>query len=256
MASEGPTAPCDIDFVLSFLSFRSTRVSHTPRLQLAAVCRIIAAGGEEKSYYLSVPCIGEKMYVESGLIHHPPCEFSVVFSPGEALLMNKHFADGANDVRELVALGKAMPTHGGGSATVTDIAAHIAKYPKVRPFSGYAEFRDALLNNYPINARTTFTEGHNTIVLEYPALTVNVAHDKDSWQVDAGPLLFAAPREDGQSDIERLYAGYVVWNRFDYAEVVWRGTVPLSSDIAVNFFHHRVDLGAEVNCRNELFSAP
>jgi len=82
---------------------------------------------------------------------------------------------------------------------------------------------------------------------------VNVAHDPDAWQVDAGPLLIpVGPAEDASSpelDIEKLGTGYLVYNRSNYAEAIVRRAVPLPEGGQTSFYDQRRNL----NCCNEVF---
>lgn len=242
--------PGDIDFSRSYLFFRTTRVNHTPRLRLDAACTL-TRDGRQRHFFLTCPCIGEAMYVERDLIHDPVAEFNIIAAPRDQFLMMKRHADAVHDVHSAHRFGETMPTHDGRGAQVVDLDVKLSRYAAVHPIQDYGEFRAALLNGLPINGRTSYTEPDGTeVVLDYPANTVNVAHDKTSWQVDAGPIVMPtiAKDEAGKLEVERLVLAYLVYNRQDYVEAVIRCPAPMG-DATTNFYHQHHNL----DCHNELF---
>ena len=84
--------------------------------------------------------------------------------------------------------------------------------------------------------------------LEYPANTVNVAHQREAWQVDAGPV--ALPVEPAtRLPVARLRPAYLVYNRWDYAEFVAWAKSPVGGG-ATHFYARRTPLA----CRHALFT--
>jgi hypothetical protein len=251
--------PHIIDFGRSFIRFRTTRVNHTPRLRADAACTLTQPDGAHRRYFLTCPCVAEEMYLERGLIHEPTAEFLLVMAPQDQFLMMKRHADARHDTRGVHRCGEVMPTHDGRGATVVELDCSLAYYNRAAKIESYAQFREALLENRLICGRTTFVEEDGVeVVLEYPANTVNVAHDKEAWQVDAGPIILPLPvsKKDAKGlDVTRLDTGYLVYNRWNYAEAVLRRRTPLDSPHedapSTNFF----SLRRSFDCRNELFVA-
>jgi hypothetical protein len=243
---------CDIDFSRSYLRFRTTRVNHTPRLQVDALCALLRPDGTTRKYFLTCACIGEAMYVETNLIHEPVSEFNLIAAPGEEFLLLKRHAEARHDTRSAHQVGDTMPTHDGRGAQVMELEVALA-HVAMQPIESYHQFRDALLNNRPINARTTYKESDGTqVTLEYPARTVNVSHERDAWQVDAGPIVMPRGEETtGTLEVARLDLAYLVFNRWDYAEAVLQDAPPDSNGNATKHYRLRRNLC----CRNELFVA-
>lgn len=244
----------DIDFGRSHLYFRTTRVNHTPRLLLDAACTLRQTDGTEKTYYLTCACIGEAMYVQTGLIHEPVAQFNLIAEPRRQFLMIKRHASAAHDIRSAQKFGDVMPTHDGKGAKMVDLDVKVSRHARTTPITTYEQFRDALLNNRLINARTTYTDdnGKSTVIMDYPCKTVNVAHDKPAWQVDAGPVLMPAVSGPVTLEVERLDQAFIVYNRFDYAECVIRRRTSLGTDPAAGENHH-YSLRRNLTCRHELF---
>jgi len=114
---KNPMDLCNIDFARSYLFFRTTGTDHTPRLQIHAVCSLGGAG-RSRHYYLTRPCIAEAMYVETGLIHDPASEFTLIAALGEEFVMSKRFASASRDVHGAFRIGDAVPTHNGHEARI------------------------------------------------------------------------------------------------------------------------------------------
>lgn len=219
-----------IDYGRSYLRFRSDRVNHSPRLQLDASCLLRFADGRERRFVLTSPCIGERMYEETGLIHEPPFEFLMVGEHGSEYAIHRKHATADGDAREVHRFGEAMETAGGVPARIQELDVHLTTYGRVEPITTYEGFRDALLGNRPVNGRTTYlaADGATTVVLEYPAKTMNVAHGRALWQVDAGPALvpdLAGPVASGDVLAGRFDVAFLVFNRWDYVEMVAREVV-------------------------------
>ena len=212
------------DYGRSYLRFRSDRVNHSPRLQLDASCVVRTAGGQERRFVLTSPCIGERMYVETGLIHEPPFEFLMVGEHQAEYAIHRRRRTVERDEREVHRFDEAMQTVGGVPARIRELDVHLASYDRVEPIETYEAFRDALLENRPVNGRTSYLaeDGQTTVALEYPAKTMNVAHDRPAWQVDAGPLIvpdLSRPLAPDEPLVGRFDLAYLVFNRWDYAEM-------------------------------------
>lgn len=216
------------DFSRSFLRWTSTSNNHTPRLQVDAVCTL-TAGGAAKSYYLSTMCTGETMYADRDLIHQPADEFAMVFCPADREFMfSKSYADPELNVHEVHRLGEAMSTHNGKGSPLVEMSVHMAQHPAVRPLTAYAEIREAILGDKRLNARTEYLseDGRTQVVMDYPVKICNVAHGREMWQVDTGLVLLPDFTAKSPLAIGLLRAGYVVFNRWDWAEVIHRPPRP------------------------------
>ena len=244
----------DIDFARSFVRFTTTRVNHTPRLHLDACCAIEFPGGQTRAFYLSCPCIGEEMYVDRDLVHLPPQEFVIIVGENDEFLAIKRMPSSDDDLRLAHRVGESMPTHRGAPATVIEARATLARHTAVRPLRTYDEFRSALLENHPINGRTTYEDPDvgGRVLLEYPARTVNVANGREAWQVDAGPLLVPSEPVESDLSITRMNMGYMIYNAWDWAELAIRAPTPLSDDPAQGRTAHYSKV-RRISCRHELF---
>ena len=232
----------DIDFGRTYLRFSTTRVNHTPRLDVDAACALIGPDGDVRRYFLTCPCIGERMYVRQDMILEPPCEFNLIAAPDDQFLMTKRHASAEHDVRTAHRFGEVMPTHDGEGAKVIELAVDVNRHAVVRPVQTCEDFRQALVGNRPMNGRTTFLDedGVTTVVMDYPLRTVNVANDKEAWQVDAGPVLLPAFDPAGDLEVSRFGTAFMVFNAWDYAELVIRQPTPVGGgDARTNHYSLR-----------------
>jgi hypothetical protein len=256
-----------IDFARSTLIFRTTRVQHTPRLQLDATCTLTGRDGETRRFVLTCPCIGEHMYLDTGLIQEPPFEFLMIAEhQREYAIIRKH-ASAAHDVREAHRFGESMSTRSGVPAALTGLDVRLTPYPHlqaVRPDTAHADLRAALDHDWPVVGRTTYLDpdGETTVVLDYPVKILNVAIDRPVWQVDTGPIL-VPDLQPGGVGAEGPLAGrftlaFLVFNRWDRAELALRRPTPLlpaepgrPSPLATEHYSQVRTLAA----RHELFCA-
>jgi hypothetical protein len=214
-----------VDLLHSAFFFRTTSTfDHTPRMQLAASCRLEREGEAPVVAYLSHPCIAETMYADSGLIQEPVAQFTaIVIHDQEVAFLRRTVVDAA-ETRSTMALGSEMPTHSGVPARMLELRVKLAPLGAVERLDGYDAIRRATLDGVRIVGRTRFTLGDATVTLEYPVTTINVSNDRDAWQVDAGPVLL--PTRVATADamaVERMEPGYLVYNAPDRAELTSLG---------------------------------
>lgn len=209
-----------IDFARTQLRFSTTRVNDTPRLNVDAVCTLTEPAKGPRRYFLTCACIGEAMYVREGLIHEPVHEFNLIAAPGREFMMIKRYANASLDMLTALTINDTMPTHDGRGAKVVELEVSEVFHAAVQRIEDYAAFREALLGGKLINGRTSYTTADGLrVTLDYPARTVNVAHEQEAWQVDAGPILMPLSLPTNSTRlIERLDMAFLVFNCFDYAE--------------------------------------
>ena len=208
------------DFLRSFVQFSTTRINHTPRLQVDAVCRLVAESGDMKEYALTTACVGERMYASENLVQVPPFEFLMIAGEGE-FLMQKTFASGRDTVREAHRVGDTMSTHDGLGAVMRDVVIELVPLDGARELTTDESIREAMLRNSPIQARTTFTDvdGRTRVELLYPVKICNVSNDSAQWQVDTGRVPFPShPPSSGQV-VARFEPAYILFNARDWADV-------------------------------------
>lgn len=210
------------DFGRSFLRWTSTKNNHTPRLQVDAACTLIR-DEQSKEYFLSAMCTGETMYADKDLIHLPANEFAMVYAPKDQFMFFKWYAAPELNVIELHRVGETMTTQDGKGSPIKEMAVHMAHHPRVRALTTYAEIREAILGDKRLNGRTEYLgeDGKTKVVVNYPVKICNIAHGRERWQVDTAVLLpdLAAKSE---LPIGMLRMGYLVFNSWDWAEVILR----------------------------------
>ncbi len=218
-------APPTVDLLHSWFFFRTTSTfDHTPRMQLAASCRVEHPGEAPVVAYLAHPCIAETMYADAGLIQAPVAQFTAIVIHDEEVAFLRRTVEDAMETRSTIGLGAQMPTHSGIPARVLEIRVALGGAREVRPLSGYAAIREATLGGARITGRTRFTWEGAAVVLEYPVTTINVSNDRDAWQVDAGPVLLPSRSNGGDGfAVDGLEPGYLVYNQPDWAELTSLG---------------------------------
>jgi hypothetical protein len=242
--------PVMIDFRRSFLRFSTDHSGHTPRLDVDAACTLISRDGTRRQYFLTCECIGEAMYVQTGLIHDPVSEFNLIAEPGQQIMQLKRHAGGERDVRSPHRVGDRMPTRDGRGARVKLLEVTVAPARSVRPIAGYEQFHAALHGDVCIQARTTYQDADGTqVLMEYPCRTINTHNTEPKWQVDAGPVLMTVGDSDESPlEITRLDMAFIVFNRMDYAEaVIRRGGPTLASA-------NQYGIRRAIACQHELFT--
>ena len=120
-------APPAVDLLHSAFFFRTTSTfDHTPRMQLAASCRLERDGEAPVVAYLTHPCIAETMYADAGLIQEPVAQFTaIVIHDQEVAFLRRTVVDAAES-RSTMALGTQMPTHSGIPATMLELRVKLA----------------------------------------------------------------------------------------------------------------------------------
>ena len=75
-----------------------------------------------------------------------------------------------------------------------------------------------------LNARTEYLgeDGTTQVVLNYPVKICNIAHGRERWQVDTGAVLLPDLSAKAELPIGVLRMGYIVFNSWDWAEVILR----------------------------------
>lgn len=209
------------DLLHSAFFFRTTSTfDHTPRMQLAAACRVERPGEPPVTAYLTHPCVAESMYQPSGLIQEPVATFTAIVIDGAETAFLRRTAAGGEESRSSIRLGAQMPTHSGIPATMLELRILLREARGVRPLADAAAIRAAILAGDRIVGRSAFTLDGAVVTLDYPVTTVNVSNDTDAWQVDAGPVLLPT-RAPGDSDVavDAFEPGYLVFNQPDWAEI-------------------------------------
>ena len=211
------------DFSRSFIRWTSARISHTPRLQVDATCEL-TSGGETTEFFLSAMCAGETMYAAADLIQLPAYEFAMICIPNDQYMFIKYHADDQRNIAEVHRVGEVMSTHDGKGAPVMEMTAEMAHFGTVREVKGYDEIREAILGGKLLNAETEYVgeDGRTRVVLRYPVKICNVANDQRRWQVDTGSILLPDLAATAELPVGRMRMGYIVFNEWDWAEVVLR----------------------------------
>ena len=212
-----------VDLLHSAFFFRTTSTfDHTPRMQLAASCRLEREGEAPVVAYLTHPCIAETMYADAGLIQEPVAQFTAIVIHDQEVAFLRRTVVGGEESRSSIQLGAQMPTHSGIPATMLELRVKLAPLGRVERLEGYDAIRRATLDGVRITGRSRFALGDATVTLEYPVTTINVSNDRDAWQVDAGPVLLPTRvTAAGAMAVDRMEAGYLVYNTPDWLEWIW-----------------------------------
>ena len=123
------------DYSHSFISWWSAETHNAPRLALQASCKIAPVGGAPKEYFLSCTCAGEQMYVDTGMIHEPVAEFSVVASVDGEFMFEKRIGQPPWCSRMIYRVGDTVPSHDGKGRTISKMEVTLRRYTEVRPLS-------------------------------------------------------------------------------------------------------------------------
>lgn len=195
---------------------------NSARILLDARCTITdTTSGTSESYYLIAPCRTEWMYRDDQLIQNPSGEYRVIFSQDREL-----------DVG--IRPGRTMQPRSNTTERFLALDFTINTFPAATILSTDADVVAATRSNWPLNA---FTElkgagGRLQAVLEYPIKTMNIQVERQRFQVDTGPLIFADLDRAASEEhwIDGLSLAHTVYNTFDRADFVCRAPMPLVRD--------------------------
>jgi hypothetical protein len=187
------------------------------RIQIDARCTIVESRtGERSEFSLIAPCRKEWMYRDMGLIMEPGAEYRVIFSLDRQL--DVAMSARAEGDRPLPASTEGFQA----------LEFEIAETGAVELETEAAVVR-AAEGGRPIVARTRFgsRDGKRSALLEYPVRTMNYHPERLRFQVDTGPLIFAALETPFEDPIDCCRLAHTIYNRFDYAEFTCRPAGPL-----------------------------
>jgi hypothetical protein len=210
-----------IDFANSYVTFFGKAGGNVARIQLDAACTIVdSVAGTAETFYLSSACRAELMYLDTPLFKMPSYEFCGIFSDRDHLLLRTHWSS-ERDERDF-ALNRER---------FEDVQLDVRTFEADRSLDDAAAVVGATLASRPLVGRTTIhsEETRRLASLEYPIKTMNVLREPSRFQVDTGPLLVPDFRSTATRTIEQLQLAYIVYNRFDRAELILRAPTPLPS---------------------------
>lgn len=212
------------DFARSYIMWTSTRVHHSPRLPVDAICRVFH-DGRQSDYVLSAPCMGETMYAPRDLIQCPPYEFVMIHSLAGAFKSVKFFADSRRDLVECHRVGETMATYDGHGAPIVEMRSVLVRCHDKRELTSDRDIHRAIDTGCRINACTELAGpgGRWRATMCYPIKVCNVSRRSLRWQVDTGPVLIPPPVARSPV-LASLTPGYIIFNRRTWAEVAMRHT--------------------------------
>ena len=220
------------DFSKSHLRFTSNRINNTARLQLDALCILTdTKTGSARRYALTAPCIAENMYEDKDLIQVPTCEFRMIASEQEYRMI-KDYPTHDLDADMARRKDETHVTFDGKRPQLTELAIFVKETDTAHELRNYEEFKDAFLGNQGLVGVTELKspDGKFAARMEYPIKTSNIQKPKDRWQVDAGPVLFPVFARTVKLTVELFARAYIVFNQFDWAEVIVHQPAPLTKD--------------------------
>lgn len=202
------------------------RPGHMPwgnsaRILLDARCTVTDTdSGRSEEFYLIAPCRTEWMYRDDQVIQNPSGEYRVIFSQDRQLSVG-------------VLPGQTSQPPSISTERFLSLTFTLRSYPEVTELTTAAAVVAATQANLPVSVRTELGMGQRyQAVLEYPVKTMNINVERQRFQVDTGPLIFADLARVAQEAhwIDGLALAHTVYNRLDKAEFVCRRPMPLVRD--------------------------
>ena len=192
---------------------------NSARIQLDARCEIVdRTTGASEEFFLITPCRTEWMYRDDTLFQVPNHEYVGAWSRTHAIgLGSMTERVGQHATREPISIQDGF----------TSYELTVRHFPHSRRLADDAEVVQATIDNLPLVAVTEIEDDamDALVVMEYPVKTMNIHPERNRYQVDTGPLLFADSTVDAASAIERLRMAFVCYNTPDVAEFVLRTTI-------------------------------
>ncbi len=252
-----------IDFARSTFTFRVDSEKKPPktvtqkvpyslnnaRIPIEATLIVMEKGGGfQEEYVLGVSCKTEQVGVEKDIWHIPSADFKPIFSSDTFLAIKTYEVANRGATLYPPSLGE-QPERQVISIeeTFDDVRIDLSRGDGRRLETAKA-IVEAVLDNVPLNARTTIENDRFTAVLEYPIKTIN-ANERDwIYQPDTGPVLLPDLSRDPEDMIEGIELAYAAFNTPDWVEFIVRVPTPVAD--GVNVYHYskpvRMDSANEV----------
>lgn len=171
------------------------------------------------------------MYQDKDLIQDLSCEFRMIASENEYRMIKDY---PTHDLDSDMARRKdeLHQTFDGSRAQLTELAIFVEKVETAWEITAYDEFAEAFLRNRRFLGVTELKspDGKLTARMEYPIRTSNILKEKRLWQIDAGPVLFPDFSRQPSLPVELFARAYIVFNNFDWAEVIVHQPAPVMKD--------------------------
>jgi hypothetical protein len=202
------------------------------RLQVESRLMLLdEAGKPADEFFQFASCKAEHTYAEADLFQDPNYDFSGIFSRHDYVI----FRAGMPQTGPYAERGAARDRF-------DDVLFHIQEAQSVCTLGNNAAIVKATLEGRPLVGRTEFPLGDGgwRAMLEYPIKTMNVNDQRQAFQVDTGPLVFADPQAEGDRTVDRLQLAYVAFNRLDEAYFIVQRptTVSGAAGAEVNVCHY------------------
>ncbi len=189
---------------------------NSARIQLDARCEVVERGGASEEFFLITPCRTEWMYRDDTLFQAPNHEYVGAWSRTQAIgLGSMTRRVGQKETSRPISIRDGF----------TSYELTVRRFPNTRRLADDSDVVQATIDNLPLVAVTEIEREGARVVMEYPVKTMNIHPERNRYQVDTGPLLFADPADDAGSAIERLRMAFVCYNRPDVAEFALRTTL-------------------------------
>lgn len=244
-------ATLNYDYSRSFIQWDSSR-DNIPRCTVHASCRLRAADGQEREFFLAHPCAGEQMYVEQNIIHRPVAEFHMVCESAKEFMHVKVHAQEPVEQRMAHRVGEVVPTKDGQGARIKRVDVTMRRFAAVRELRDAGDVHDAMVANEPILGRTQYLgdDGRTLVISEYPVTVMNARPSDRRFQIDTGPILVPDFTIKHELAVAIFRQALVVYNTWEAAEIAVRQPVATPTGAVVHYAPPR-----RLAVRNQLFAA-
>ena len=241
------------DYSRSFVQWTDNHAHHSPRCALHASCKLRSKDGVTREFFLTHPCVGEKMYADENIIHVPTSDFHMVFAADKEYMIVKVLAAPPYELRMDHRIGETVATHDGRGAIILRMDATLRNFPSVRALKTDDEVYEAMMADLPILGRTRFQgdDGETEVISEYPVTVMNARHEDHRWQVDTGPVLLPDFSLQPRLPVGLFRQAFLVYNSWNWAQVAMR--LPIKTAGSEVMIHYTAP--SRINVQNQLFAA-
>lgn len=224
------------DFSRSYLrwSINDPREANTVRITFDARTEIIdERTGEREEFFLIRPCKSETMYVKRNMWQEPNYDFMGIWSKRQFRI----FRTWASIPKKFPA-GKTDGVVQSLDERFKDVSLDVTKFRRSRLLKKGRDVVKATLGRDEIVAVHEIRDAkrRRRAIFEYPVTTMNILGERDKFQVDTGPLLFADLASKSPHKIAWLTPAFAVYNTFNYVEFLLR--VPTTVAKGVKVMHY------------------
>jgi hypothetical protein len=169
------------------------------------------SAGRSIEYVQCASCKSEDTFATSKLFYEDNYDFCPIYGDGQWLIFRRK-----NRVTPDYRRVQKLETVWG----IPEL--RLAHGRNVRELTTWEEIRDVTASSAPMVAQTELSDPQTGLraIIECPVKTMNISHEKQMYQIDTGPMVFADLSRRFDDPIDSLSLAFIAFNAPDFADFV------------------------------------